>query len=869
MRVHWPITLLLFSALSSWSQTRFNEGICNGSDAYSQTWEYVGHTNDIEAAGAMGRVNMVYVDEKNDPSLNTVFAGTDFSGLWKTTNFQSESPNWQCLTCDSRLPGIGMVSMDMHPENPREMLLSTGIGANFSLNYGLGVVRSDDGGKTWNTTSLSFDKRGTMIPAFRAKYKPDEPNVVVALSRNEIYRSEDGGKNFKRVYTIPKKNKGYRRPFLNDLYFHPSKSQYVYASSENGETAALRDGGGRFLMSTDGGKTWLDRTELLPGAVDENGHTKYDRVELAINPKNSNSLTVYGIGSAKKKELFTTQDITATSPKWSKYTLSRNAGSWWMADLEYSVNDTSVLYLGHEYPYIVKPSKAKKGKIGINRIQFNLHIDIRDIHIARLPDGSEQFFVAHDGGIGVGIKAANGKMKWLNKNGSGLHITQFFGIDVSSEYGFVGGGTQDLGFIYSSGNKWARHHIGDGYDCEFDHKHGTFFVGNNTSLLGYRMGEKSKVERASKPFTIGRMQRAAISESGMIFYAPYASGNGGWGGDQTQRDEIDEDGDGNTREYIKGNFVMFYRPWDKQPKARFVKNRPPEIDKGGQRMSAISLVNNDTNFLYVATDKRRGNKVCRLYKIENPSSDNAKWIDLSASLTKPAGRCPKDLSQGITDILINPKNPKAIWLAFQQNISKGKTKILYHPNVSDTSLEWIAIEKGLDQFPINKLKIDEETGIVYAATDIGVYLNKNPTDPNSAWECFNRSLPVVKVNDLEIDPCSQQLFASTFGRGIWATDLVKDESVPLVTTLSSDTVIEAPAKYYSNLLITGKSTVVVKGDLKLGNGCTIDIDRGCELIIEGTLSNTCDSSEIPIEVLKGNFLNGLFSKPGKVEVKGP
>lgn len=811
---------------------------------------------------------MVYVDEKNDPSLNTVFAGTDFSGLWKTTNFQSESPNWECLTCYSRLPGIGMVSMDMNPENPNEILLSTGIGANFSLNYGLGVVRSEDGGKTWKTTSLSFDKRGNMIPAFRAKFKPDEPNVVISLSRNEIYRSEDGGKNFKLVYTIPKKNKGYRRPFLNDLYFHPTENQYVYASSENGETAALRDGGGRFLMSTDGGKTWKDQTTQLPGATDAKGHTVYDRVELAINPKNPNSLTIYSIGSGKKKELFVTHNVTTPKPKWTKYSLSRNAGSWWMADLAYSIADTSTLFVGHEYPYSLNPSSAKNGKIGVSRIPFSLHIDIRDIHLALLPDGTEQFFVAHDGGIGVGIRAENGKMKWLNKNGAGLHITQFFGIDVSSEYGFLGGGVQDLGFIYSTNNRWARHHIGDGYDCEFNHQNGSFYVGNNTSLMGYQMGEKSQVKRTSKPFSIGRMQRAAISRSGMVFYAPYASGNGTWGGDQSQRDIIDEDGDGNTQEFIKGNFVMYYRPWEKRPMAHFVKNRPPEIDKGGQRMSAIRLVNNDSNAIYVATDKRSGNKVCRLYRIENPTGDFAEWIDLSAELTKPAGRCPKDLSQGITDILINPQNPKAIWISYQHNISKGKAKVLYHPDVSDTSLEWKVVEKGLDQFPVNKLEIDVETGIVYAATDIGVFLNKNPTDPNSEWECFNRSLPIVKVTDLEIDPCSQQLYASTFGRGIWTIDLVKEERTPLTTNFFRDTVIAGDAKYFNDLLVSGRSTLTMKGDLKLGNGGKIMIDRGCKLIVEGTLRNVCDDSEATTEILQGGFLSDIFSKPGELVVMG-
>jgi hypothetical protein len=63
--------------------------------------------------------------------------------------------------------------------------------------------------------------------------------------------------------------------------------------------------------------------------------------------------------------------------------------------------------------------------------------------------------------------------------------------------------------------------------------------------------------------------------------------------------------------------------------------------------------------------------------------------------------------------------------------------------------------------------------IVYIGTDAGVYYTYNGLNE---WILYSTQLPNVIVSDLEIHYPTQKLFAGTFGRGIWMTDLIEPAS---------------------------------------------------------------------------------------------
>jgi photosystem II stability/assembly factor-like uncharacterized protein len=81
---------------------------------------------------------------------------------------------------------------------------------------------------------------------------------------------------------------------------------------------------------------------------------------------------------------------------------------------------------------------------------------------------------------------------------------------------------------------------------------------------------------------------------------------------------------------------------------------------------------------------------------------------------------------------------------------------------------WSNISYNLPNLPVNCIKYVEQTGQLMVATDLGVYiLNKN----ENTWTKYSDGLPNVIVSDIEINPESNKVYVSTFGRGIWETNL--------------------------------------------------------------------------------------------------
>ena len=72
--------------------------------------------------------------------------------------------------------------------------------------------------------------------------------------------------------------------------------------------------------------------------------------------------------------------------------------------------------------------------------------------------------------------------------------------------------------------------------------------------------------------------------------------------------------------------------------------------------------------------------------------------------------------------------------------------------------------------------------MLYVGTDLGVFvLLPGAKD----WQIYDIGLPNVIVTELEIQYSSARLRASTYGRGLWETDLFSStgiECVPLYTT---------------------------------------------------------------------------------------
>jgi len=81
---------------------------------------------------------------------------------------------------------------------------------------------------------------------------------------------------------------------------------------------------------------------------------------------------------------------------------------------------------------------------------------------------------------------------------------------------------------------------------------------------------------------------------------------------------------------------------------------------------------------------------------------------------------------------------------------------------------WQNISYNLPNIPVNCVKYIPGQNTVMLATDLGVYILDAT---NSNWILNSAGLPNVICSDIEFNVPLNKIYLSTFGRGIWATDL--------------------------------------------------------------------------------------------------
>ncbi|MBK8150284.1 MAG: PKD domain-containing protein [Acidobacteria bacterium] len=283
-----------------------------------------------------GRTRALMVDP-NDVTGNTVFAGSVSGGLWKTTNINSATPNWNPV--NDLADNLAVTSIAYDPSNTLVMYFTTGEGyLNLDAVQGLGVWKSTDGGATWSqlaaTNNASF--------RFCQKVVVNSTGVVLVATSTGLRRSTDGGTTFTKVLGTGLLITGATSNFSYDveiaangdvyssldgsihksttagatfsaaqtlpvtasrieLACAPNDANFVYALVELGTTV------NGILRTTNGGTTWTSRTEPAdadPGvpALDfSNGQGWYD-LAITVDPNNRDILFVGGIDLFKSSD---------------------------------------------------------------------------------------------------------------------------------------------------------------------------------------------------------------------------------------------------------------------------------------------------------------------------------------------------------------------------------------------------------------------------------------------------------------------------------------------------------------------------------------------------------------------------------------
>ena len=224
-----------------------------------------------------GRATAVVIDPA-DSSGNTIYVGGAQSGVWRSTNAANPiatNVTWTPITDNQATLSIGAIAIQPGNNDPAKSLIlaATGEANNSDDSYfGLGILRSPDGGNTWSLTStansgaLSFSGLGgtrlafstaigqmnTAVAAMAASSEGIVSGAITSATKRGLYTSIDGGQSW--TYDALLDPGGATDP--------TSATSVVYNDGANRFFAAVRYHG--FYSSPDG-VTWTRLTNQPGG----------------------------------------------------------------------------------------------------------------------------------------------------------------------------------------------------------------------------------------------------------------------------------------------------------------------------------------------------------------------------------------------------------------------------------------------------------------------------------------------------------------------------------------------------------------------------------------------------------------------------
>jgi len=112
----------------------------------------------------------------------------------------------------------------------------------------------------------------------------------------------------------------------------------------------------------------------------------------------------------------------------------------------------------------------------------------------------------------------------------------------------------------------------------------------------------------------------------------------------------------------------------------------------------------------------------------------------------------------ISDIVVDPKNEKKFYVTLG-----GFTAAKVYSYDLTTST-WTNEGAGLPALPVNCMAIDTFSLTKYVGTEVAVFYK---TKEMTSWALYNSNLPSVQVTDLNINHTTNEIYAATYGRGMW------------------------------------------------------------------------------------------------------
>ncbi|MBL7813009.1 MAG: fibronectin type III domain-containing protein [Bacteroidetes bacterium] len=616
-------------------------------------------------------------------------------------------------------PGVGRItSVAVHPSDTTTMYVSS---------PGGGIWKSTNSGGSW--TSLIDFVNSSWMNVFHLCIDPGNTSVIYAsLSSGGVIKSTNSGSTWSATGSGPSGTK--------QVKVFPGNSNLIFAAANNG-----------IWRSTNAGTSW---TQVSSSVMED----------IEFNP--ANPYTMYASGSS------------GTSCVW----LSTNGGLSWSAITSASgitATGRTLLAVSPANPavvYAVQASGSLFGKMYKSTDSGRTYSTL----ITGSPSSGTNFFGYETNGTGTSGQATYdmaicvnplnenevhiaGIICWKSTDGGSTFVAETawsypnsFGYNHADVHalewvnGTIYSGSD--GGVYKSinnGNDWIDRSAGLGIRQFYRiacaktdanvisggaQDNGTSFRrtgGNWIDWLGAD-GMDCVISPTNAAVAIGTSQYGSIyktTNSGASYSNLSRPATGNWITPLVMHPT--------SQDTVYGGWTGVYRS-----------------NNGGSTWSLISgSITGTMDVLAVAPSNTRyiyAGKGSALYRTTNGGSS---WTTITAPAT-------------ITSIFVSKYNPAKIWMTCNSSTNRVYVS-------TDAGATFTNISSGLPALSARSVAVDEDaSGTVYVGMNIGVYYMDSLT---FTWAEHATGLPLVAINEVEIQKSGNKLRVATYGRGVWESGL--------------------------------------------------------------------------------------------------
>lgn len=659
---------------------------------------------------------------------NVFFMGVNNGGVWKSDDY---GRTWNPIFDDQPTGSVGDIAVS--PTQPDIIYVGSGEGLHRpDLSVGDGIFKSTDGGKSWTHVGLNdVQQIGRLI------VHPTNPDIVFAAGMghpygaNEmrgIFRTTNGGKSWEKVFYI-NHNTG-----AIQIEFDPTNPQILYADMwehQEGpwENAAFSGPNSGLYKSIDGGTTWRQLTNGLPGAAQGLG-----RIGFGISKSNPKRL--YATVDARQNGgIYRSDDAGET---WSLITTDRRiwgrGGDF--AEIKVHPENDDIVFAGNVAAYKSIDGgktwwsfKGAPGGDDYHRLWIN-------------PEHPDIMFFAVDQGATISVNGGKTWSTWLNQPTS-----QMYHVATDNQFPYwVYGGQQESGAIgvASRGNGGQismRDWIGVGND-EYatiapDPKNPDIIYGGRVMKFNKKTGQSQSVSPEALRSGQYRMLRTLPllfhpKDPNMLLFGTNVLWKTMNGGDKW--------------EIISPDLTR------KQPEvpASVGDFKTPEMETMRQRavIYAVSASPLDVNTIWAGTDDG-------LVHVTKDGGKN--WKEVTPPALKSWDK--------VSIIDAGHFDANTAYIAINAIRKDDMKPHIYRTH--DGGASWTEITNGMNPMgPVNVVREDtKQKGLLFAGTEREVYFS---IDDGANWQSLRMNMPATSIRDLVIH--EDDLVIGTHGRSIWIMD---------------------------------------------------------------------------------------------------